>query len=325
MENRAGQRWLLAAVLVFLTLLAIWAVAAIQLTSASAGDFPFTLSLRSQLGADYGQDAPGHGIGSLSLSIVGDVLRDIGLAPAEADSQQTDIELALVGVVPTATARDFEGNPPFTATPTHTPLPTNTPTPLPTSTPTNTPTKTPQPTATPTAVPPTPVPPTATVKPPANTPIPEDTKPPIIKSGWTLSPTPGPIEGCEVTVVVDDLRVYDEAYSSGIKDVFVKYYVNGWSDGYVYSEPFELCTGGAKPDGSWDGCYKGSTTIKVYNLNPAPPADGTNAPIIETSPTPSSNDYYYVTLWAKAIDNAGHETYRELTSGYAISAWCAGQ
>ena len=49
--------------------------------------------------------------------------------------------------VPTATARDFQGAKPFTATPTVTPVPTETPTPTPTNT------CTPRPTATVTKTP----------------------------------------------------------------------------------------------------------------------------------------------------------------------------
>jgi len=110
------------------------------------------LSLSSRLSADYSVDDVGP-LKALRLSIIGDMLRDMGMGPDEAEDCESAMKALMDNPVPTATARDFEGAPPFTAIPTNTATPTDTPTA--TATPTST--FTPRPTAT--------KPPTSTVTP----------------------------------------------------------------------------------------------------------------------------------------------------------------
>ena len=348
MKLGEGRLWIVAAVLLVMVLVVFWVVAAVQLAAAAAGPVPFHLSLRSNLGADYGQDPPGRQFGWLRVSIVGDVLRDLGLGGPDSDSREDALELAMAGEVPTATALNFEGDPPNTATPSKTPQPTRTHTYTPTATPTSTATNTPRPTktASPTEPPPTETPtkPPVTVAPtktpcgsvtpcPSKTPAPTktatatktsppiDDKPPIIADGWSLSPTPGATGSCEFRISVEGLHVIDPTYSSGISVVMVKYKVNGWSTDYTYSDPFTLSAGGATADGGWDGYYTGAVTVNVYDLtpDPAPTAEATQAAVGN-----STSGTYLITLWAKAADNAGYTTYRVLTESYSVSAACAG-
>ena len=121
---------------VFAILIVGWVVAAVALTGASAGRPGTPFNLSSRLAADYANDG-GEQISSLRISVVADLLREMGFS-IENGSVLDDLD----SPVPTATARNFAGDPPFTATvtsshvPSETPLPsetaTNTPRPLPT-------------------------------------------------------------------------------------------------------------------------------------------------------------------------------------------------
>ena len=114
--------------LIVAVLILVWAAAVVVLNTASAEGLPLSLRLGSRLSADYSVDKTGP-LKALNFSIIGDLLRDLGLSPEEVEEQAGSVELALNEPVPTATARNFEGDPPFTATPTNTSTPTNTPTP----------------------------------------------------------------------------------------------------------------------------------------------------------------------------------------------------
>ncbi|MCJ7823965.1 MAG: hypothetical protein MUP44_03630, partial [Anaerolineales bacterium] len=131
------RRWINRTFGVFLAIVAVVVAAAIVLNSAAAESLPFSLGLRSKLTADYSQEGAQSVLGAFRLSIIGDALRDLGLTPKEADQQTAGIKIALDDSVPTATALNFDGDDPYTPTPTETPTPTVT------NTPTNTPTKTP--------------------------------------------------------------------------------------------------------------------------------------------------------------------------------------
>ncbi len=137
-----------AALFVFLFFLMLWIWAAFLLNSAYAESLPFSLGLRSRLAADY---SPGEFSGSqgvFRLSIFNEVFHDLGLSPEEAEERSEEIKIAMGSPVPTATARNFEGDDPFTATPTPQPTSTATSTLTETPVPTSTyrPTKTPKPT-----------------------------------------------------------------------------------------------------------------------------------------------------------------------------------
>jgi len=144
--KRERSRWWLGAFALFLGLLVIWILAVIVLDPAGASSFSLNLGLGSRLRADYSADAAGRRIGVLRLSIVEDVMRDLGLTEEEAEAQREEVEVAMGQAVPTATARDFGGGAPFTATP----APTATPVPTSTLSETSEPTQTSTATATPT-------------------------------------------------------------------------------------------------------------------------------------------------------------------------------
>ncbi|MFV1859089.1 MAG: hypothetical protein ACC647_07030, partial [Anaerolineales bacterium] len=107
MDSRLA-RWI--ALSVFAILIVGWVLAAVHLTGASAGRPGLRFNLSSKLAADYAADG-GERISSLRISIVADWLRDLGI-PIEDGSILADLD----SPVPTATARNFAGDPPFTAT-----------------------------------------------------------------------------------------------------------------------------------------------------------------------------------------------------------------
>ena len=247
------RRWMFRAFGVFLAIVAVAVAAAIVLNSAAAESLPFSLALRSKLSADYSQEGSQGVLGVFRLSIIGDALRDLGLSPKEADQQTAGIKIALDDPVPTATALNFEGDAPYTSTPTSTPTPTVT------STPTNTPTNTPFPTKTPL--------PTSTKKPnPSKTPIPtvDNTKPSICC--LTLSPpagTPSPgntLTSC--TINVTDLYVFDPAFSLGVNDSDVHFKYLSPSNGWDVHSLTRLSGGFVSGLGSdWDAHYLGTINL----------------------------------------------------------------
>ena len=241
---------------VFLAIVAVAVAAAIVLNSAAAESLPFSLALRSKLSADYSQEGSQGVLGVFRLSIIGDALRDLGLSPKEADQQTAGIKIALDDPVPTATALNFEGDDPYTPTPTSTSTVT--------STPTNTPTNTPRPTKTPV--------PTSTKKPatavPAATataagPV-DNTKPSICC--LTLSPPAGtpspgnPLTSCTIDVV--DLQVFDPTFSSGVSDSNVQFKYQSASVGWT-PVSLNLITGGwvSGPGSDWDAHYGKTITL----------------------------------------------------------------
>jgi hypothetical protein len=311
MKSQRG-RWWLGAFALFLGLLGIWILAVILLDPAGASAFRLDLGLGSRLRADYSADPLGRRIGVLRLSIVEDVMRDLGMTDEEAEGQRADVEVALGQAVPTATARDFEGSAPFTATPSATATPTITRTPTHTPTATETPTNTPRPTRTPTRTRTrTPRPPDTAV-PTATSTSSVDTVDPEIECACDVAPTPGPIPGCRVTFTIDDVHVTDAAGSSGNECVKFKYYfddVTGdpdYVEPYQYSDAFVLVSGGVEGDG-WDAYYSGSLRIEIF--------EGWN-------PTPNfgPNDFV-IHLYIKAHDGDGNEGVIFL-GDYTISEDC---
>jgi hypothetical protein len=315
MKSQRG-RWWLGAFALFLGLLGIWILAVILLDPAGASAFRLDLGLGSRLRADYSADPLGRRIGVLRLSIVEDVMRDLGMTDEEAEGQRADVEVAMGQAVPTATARDFEGSAPFTATPSPTATPTVTRTPTHTPTETATPTSTPSPTRTRTRTPTrtrtrTPRPPDTAV-PTATSTSSVDTVDPQIECACDVAPTPGPITGCSVTFTIEDVHVTDAAGSSGIEWVKFKYYIDDGPAGttyverYEYSDPFEMVSGGPEGDG-WDAYYSGSLSIEIF--------EGWN-------PTPNFGpDDFVIHLYIKAHDGDGNEDVLPL-GDYTISEDC---
>jgi len=251
MKTPSGRRWLIGALGLFLVLMVLWIAAAMRLSAAAAAPSNLMTSLRSRLSANYAPDPGGSTVRSLRLSIFQEVMQDLGMSSEEAAGESHDMAAEMQVPVPTATARDFQGSDPFTATPTVTPVPTETP--VPTATPTKTPK--PKPTKTKTPVPTAPPPPTST--PSGSLDI---TAPAITR--MDLNPAIGStLMAC--TFQVNDLDVQDPAFSAGIApgDVYAKY--NGPSTGGWQYVNILLEHGGfvAGPGSDWDASYDGAVTL----------------------------------------------------------------
>jgi hypothetical protein len=123
MKEPSGRRWLVGAVALFLVLMVVWVAAAVRISASAAAPSSLMSSLRSRLSANYAPDAGGSSVRSLRLSIFQEVMQDLGLSDDEAVAESRRIVAGMQGPVPTATARDFEGAQPLTATPTKTPVP----------------------------------------------------------------------------------------------------------------------------------------------------------------------------------------------------------
>jgi len=299
-------RWL--ALTAFAVLIAGWFAAALHLTGASAGQPGFPLNLRSNLAADYGADPKAGRITSLRISIIGDLLRDLGIGGD--DSGLLD---GLDSPVPTATARNFQGDPPFTATVTPSPTPTITPSPTSTSTP-KPPTKTPKPTDT---------------EEPDPTDLPDDLVGPSI-SGGTLFPASGTLlptcDGNDISIT--GLRIVDPGPSSGIAWVKLKYIILGpGSTGYQFSSDIGPPISGGWTDGpgsTWDAYYKGDHTINFADgyaftsggkLFFRPSLSGPSAAL--------TVDPFTVEVWSIVEDNAGNQSY-VLQGTYTLDGACGG-
>ena len=202
-ERAVSRRWLVGAVALFLVLMVVWVAAAVRISASAAAPSSLMSSLRSRLSANYAPDAGGSSVRSLRLSIFQEVMQDLGLSGDEAAAESRRIEAGMQGPVPTATARDFDGAEPLTATPTKTPIPTHTPTPTATST------RTPRPTQTKTKTP------APTHAAPTNTPSGSmDTTSPGITRLDFVPAIGSTLMSC--TFQVNDLDVIDPAFSDGI-------------------------------------------------------------------------------------------------------------
>lgn len=294
MNPRRGGRWWVGAFAVFLALLGVWAIAVWQLYPAGAGPLTLRLGLHSRLQADYGPDQPGPSLAVLRLSIVEDVLRDLGFSGEEAQAQRQGVEAAMGAPVPTATARDFQGAAPFTATlvptatPTETPVPTATPVPTNTRRPTRTPTRTSPPPPPPTSTP------TDTAPPPAT-----DNEDPEICCMVLVPPAPE----APCTVLITDMWVTDDAPSSGINlsNVVFKY-EDPNSPGNYHLFPATLISGGwtGEPGSGWSAHYSGSITITGVEIT-----DPTGSAGPMTS-APACTGPVTIQVWGRVADNAGN-------------------
>jgi hypothetical protein len=131
---------------------------------------------------------------------------------------------------------------------------------------------------------------------------PDDTSPPFVGTGY-LSPEPGALTGCSVQIHVDNLRVEDDPYSSGINWVKLKYVVEGYSS-EIYSDPLTMVNGGFTGDGGWEGYFSGSVFVEIDPEWPSPVPDD-----------------FYVKVWGKALDNAGNHGIATLGS-YTMPSSC---
>ncbi len=282
----SSRRWIVRAFSVFCVLLVIWVTAAMVLNAAAEGTLPISMHVYSDLYADYSPDVVVRPLGVFNLAIISETLKDRGYSEEEVEERAKAIEVAMNEPVPTATALNYEGDAPPTATPTkthtptatHTPTltPTNTPTKIPTKTPTKTPTpeptKKPKPSNTPTeeAVCPSSTP-THTPIPPTDTPVPTDTpetdtKKPNI-NGWTLDPAPGAVGDCEFTIEVSELHIVDPTYSSGLDWIQLRYY-DEVKDEWICS-----CMGDPPEPPDWDlGDTWNATYSMEINMNIEPGA-----------------------------------------------------
>jgi hypothetical protein len=183
--------------------LLLWLV--ILQVSPTSAEF-LGLNLNSNLKANYGADDRGGFIGALRLSVVQDFMGDAGVPDDLADQHAKDLVDELDEPVPTATALNFAGDAPFTATPTFTFTPTRTLTNTPTPTPTRTPTRTPIPTRTPTLT----SPPTSTAAPATAT----HTSTP---AGSTSTATLTPTATLSQTVTSTSLPTPPSVYASSVE------------------------------------------------------------------------------------------------------------
>jgi hypothetical protein len=340
-----GRRWWLGAFAVFLGLLGIWVLAVLQLIPAGADPRALGFGLLSHLQADYGADAPRAPLAALRLSIVGEALVDLGFPVGQAQERQQGIEAAMRLAVPTATARDFSGDPPLTATPLPTETPTRTPessaTPMPTETATPTPTKTRS--RTPTRTPTRTAEPSRTVT--ATSSTAPDTLAPTIVS-FEMASYSG---GC--TVTINDMYVIDPAPSGGVSEAYFKYERPGY--GLVYFQA-EL-TSYQWVGGEFRAHYQGTFTITDVTLAGGMPGgvmaahrltdDVTPTETATIEPTPTSTPTATATatetatatatstatqsaptpvtisIWGKVIDAAGHVTYSGPHS-YTLTVSC---
>ncbi len=246
----SGRPWFFGALGVLIAVGLVILIGFLQLRAAAGPGL--AEALRSRLVADYSSDG-GVRFGALQFSILEDLLEEVGLSPREADEESERIRLTLAASIPTATALNFAGDPPFTGTPSPTPTntPTFTPSPTPTATftppPTNTPSNTPTPR------------PTNTPRPTA-TPTPPDTQDPQILPGWTLNPPPGAISTCDVSI--SNLHIVDPAISYGLSRVELQF--RDPAGTLITSNLAPPSSGGAS-GGGWDAFYDGSITFSGFS------------------------------------------------------------
>lgn len=286
-----------------LFLLMVWVFTAVLLNSASADSGPFSFAVKSKLAADYGGEKSDGFLGVINLTIFSDVMRDLGLSPEEADEHSDAMKVAMDDLVPTATARNFEGEVPWTPTKPATKTPTRTQAPEDTPTPTYTPTRTRVPSKTPSS--------TNTKKPATAVPS-GDTVYPVIADPGVINPTPSAFASCSRVFSVSNARITDAAPSSGINYVKLKYKVYDNAEatvyaGYINSAPFSICSGGPT-GGGWDACYDGSMTISI--------SPGFSAQPDYTGPGP-----FKIKVWLITEDNVG-KTDSHFYGYYSMPASC---
>jgi len=308
----SGRRWLIAAVGLFMFLLVGWVLLALQLNVALAGPLPFGPGLMSKLNADYSPDERGRSVALISLSILDEAMQALGYTDEEAAAAHERLEEAMSQPVPTATAMDFDGAAPFTATPTvtNTPLPTDAPTPTPTNT-RPPPTRTPKPTKTPepadTAGPePTSV---ATSVPTA---APDTSDPVIEAAGATFDPPPGPITTCDLTVT--GVHITDGPGSSGISGSQVGILYDSGS-GDITLSGMTLVSGGLQPDTSWDGYYSGSFTLTGVVISYLPGGKMALA-------APLASEKKHLNIYVFAFDGDGNFGYDPTDFDYDVYVNC---
>ena len=248
------RRWAFGLGGLLAALLLLWLWAGVFFNTAAAGSGGISMDLRSRIQASYRPEDTRTGIARILFSIGEEALRIAGLSESEAAVRWHAYEESLNTPVATATARDFLGAAPFTATPSRTPLPTLTSSPSPTATSTRVPTRVP--TRTPTRTP------AATNTPSGSV---DTVKPTILAAA--LSPSPGTLNACVFDVV--DFHVFDPAFSSGISsNVYARVTYPDSFQGYF---SLGLLSGGfvSGPGSDFDASYGGSVTYK----DPAHPVD----------------------------------------------------
>jgi len=123
LDTGSGRKWILNAFLIFLPGLFLWILALVWATSFGAGQFSFLAGLNSHLFADYSPDSFGQSMKSLKLAIFGDVFS----ASLSSSEEMASLEIAMQGLVPTATLEHGALILTLTPTTTSTPSPTTTP------------------------------------------------------------------------------------------------------------------------------------------------------------------------------------------------------
>lgn len=291
---------LLASFAVFTVGLVVWLAAVLGMDNVLAAPAGFGTDLRSGLTANYSQeDSPGA-FRMISLAIVREALQDQTNPSSSSDMEEMkemmdELEENMSQQVATATALNFDGDPPPTVTSTPSPTWTKTPTPTPSNTPEPTATRTWTPSSTPSDTPK----PSKTPKPPDPTktpdPTPKDKQQPIVNPEGDLVVSTDPEnldldpsgEICTFTISMEQACVEDPAPSSGIEWVKMKYKVEGYTD-YHYSDHFTITCGEFDGEGAWYGCYMGSVEVEIEK---------------------DWGDPAVVKVWLRAMDGEGNETY----------------
>jgi hypothetical protein len=188
------------------------------------------------------------------------MLQDLGMAPDKAAAESGAMELAMNSPVPTATARDFKGAAPYTATPTKTRTPTRTPRP------TITPTNTPRPTSTAKSEPtstkkPKPTKVEKTKRATATTAGEDHATPRLDDSEMELNPHARSTLDCTDSITVSNLILIDPAPSGGIDFFRLKYKIDDGGHWYIMGDDLAPVSSGYDAEGNWVAVYSGTISV----------------------------------------------------------------
>lgn len=350
------KRRLTTATVVILILLLLWVMAACVLSAAAADRTTVLLSLRSKLTADYSGDAGMRPLSPFRLSIITDAMRDRGMDESAEDHEQA-LKDMMDAPVPTATARDFEGEAPFTPTakpPSITPSSTpgdrlsSSPTPslmpqptsitqideTPASAATSAPSSTTAPSISPTpALTFTPTGTWASAPPPTSTPEPSDTPAPPTPT-FTPTETSPPSPEDESDPVIEDWRVEPDPGQVGSCSVRV-WFTRVRVRDPRHSEGIDWAR--LKYNVNGRGCFRYSSRLNrtSTSLN----CIAGSCEVVATfrghihvdlnsyyasgncGPWPDEEDDFVVRIWIQARDKVGHQS-EKLVGAYRLSDEC---
>lgn len=112
-----------------------------------------------------------------------------------------------------------------------------------------------------------------------------DTHQPQILGGSLDTPS-GRTLGCSDEVRMENVRVLDQDYSSGMESVQLKYQVEG--SGYVYADMSRISGGFTGPGTTWDARYSGGIKIEVDSSSGMLSVKVYALPLLQTAETPTN-------------------------------------